>query len=181
MAGKSEWPAGLWRLVMVFGSFWPLAFMAWTDPWPWPNSYFVLYLVTVGLAWSVRIISIYKLVGSRARKYRELALRRHGRGATFFLFIGTVFLITSTFATLYWALSGRTVSAFTEPLSRIDAVYFAATVFTTTGFGDIRAVNDLARVVVTLQMFLGFAFVVGAIGLALSNTTSRAADVPQEE
>ena len=152
--------------------------MGFTDPWPWPNSSFITYLVVIGLVWLARTISIYKLVGPRAGQYRELALRRHGRGATFLLFIGTVFVITFTFATLYWALSGRTVSAFSEPLSRIDAIYFAATVFTTTGFGDIRAVSELARAAVTLQMFLGFAFVIGAIGLALS---SRAADVPQEE
>jgi voltage-gated potassium channel len=69
-----------------------------------------------------------------------------------------VFLITFTFATFYWALSGRSIAAFTEPLSRIDAVYFAVTVFTTTGFGDIRATSDVARFAVTLQMFFGFAF-----------------------
>jgi hypothetical protein len=179
VARKSEWPAILWRISALGLGLAPLIFMVFfTDPWPWPDSYLTWYLVFIGWIWLVRIITIYKLVGPRARHYHELALRRHGRGAMFLMFLGTVFLITLTFATFYWALSGRTVSAFTEPLSRGDAIYFAATVFTTTGFGDIRAVSDLARAVVTLQMFLGFAFVIGAIGLALS---SRAADVPQEE
>jgi hypothetical protein len=179
VARKSEWPAILWRMSALGLGLAPLIFMVFfANPWPWPDSYVIWYLVFIGWIWLVRIITIYKLVGPRDRFYRELALRRHGRGAMFLMFLGTVFLITLTFATFYWALSGRTAFSFTEPLSRIDAIYFAATVFTTTGFGDIRAVSDLARAAVTLQMFVGFAFVTGAVGLALS---SRAADVPHDE
>jgi hypothetical protein len=179
VARKSEYPAILWRISALGLGLAPLIFMVFfADPWPWPDSTLTAFLVFMGLIWLVRIITISKLVGPRARFYRDLALRRHGRGAMILMFLGTVLLITLTYATFYWALSGRAVTAFTEPLSRIDAIYFAATIFTTTGFGDIHAVNDLARAAVTLQMFFGFAFVVGAIGLALS---SRAADVPQEE
>ena len=104
MARKSEWPASLWRISVLGLGLAPLVAMGFTDPWPWPNSSFITYLVVIGLVWLARTISIYKLVGPRAGQYRELALRRHGRGATFLLFIGTVFLITFTFATLYWAL-----------------------------------------------------------------------------
>ena len=56
------------------------------------------------------------------------------------------------FAGTYVVLSGSDPGAFTEPLSRLDSLYFVITVFATVGFGDISAVSDLARVLVTVQM-----------------------------
>jgi Ion channel len=156
------------RLVVLISGLLPLAAMTIVEPWAVAEFLLDHVRRRYGRRLAVRTISLYKLVGPPAH-YRGLATRNWGRGATFVLFLSTVFLITFTFATFYWALSGRSVSAFTEPLSRIDAVYFALTVFTTTGFGDIRATSDLARFAVTLQMFFGFAFVIGAIGAALQD------------
>jgi hypothetical protein len=56
------------------------------------------------------------------------------------------------FATSYVLLAATDPHAFTQPLSRIDALYFVVTVFATVGFGDIAPVSELARVLVTLQM-----------------------------
>ena len=41
-----------------------------------------------------------------------------------------------------------------ENLSRTDTLYFAVTIFSTVGFGDISATSESARLVVTLQMIL---------------------------
>jgi outer membrane protein TolC len=43
-------------------------------------------------------------------------------------------------------------AAFSEQLSKIDALYFTVTVFATVGFGDITATSDAMRVAVTVQM-----------------------------
>ena len=56
------------------------------------------------------------------------------------------------FAGTYVVLSDSDTGAFTEPLSRIDSLYFVVTVFSTVGFGDISAVSDLARVLVAIQI-----------------------------
>jgi hypothetical protein len=61
-----------------------------------------------------------------------------------------VFLLL--FAGTYAVLSGSDPDAFTEPLDRVDSVYFVVTVFATVGFGDISAVSAVARVLVTGQM-----------------------------
>lgn len=37
-------------------------------------------------------------------------------------------------------------------MTRVDALYFTVTVFATVGFGDLAAVAEPARVVVTVQM-----------------------------
>jgi hypothetical protein len=56
------------------------------------------------------------------------------------------------FAAAYVVLSGSQPAAFSEPLSRVDGLYFVVTVFSTVGFGDITAVSELARVLVTVQI-----------------------------
>ncbi len=73
-----------------------------------------------------------------------------------------------TFSNLYWIESLRDSSAFSEPLTQGDAIYFAISTFTTTGFGDIRPRSGIARLTVTVQMLLGFLLVAVALVLALA-------------
>jgi hypothetical protein len=61
-------------------------------------------------------------------------------------------LLLVTFAASYCVVDAQQVTAFTEPLSRTDGLYFTMTVFATVGFGDISPVTELARVLVTVQM-----------------------------
>ena len=56
------------------------------------------------------------------------------------------------FATTYFLFSEYDTGSFNEPLTRIDALYFCLTVFTTTGFGDIAPDSQGARVAVSIQM-----------------------------
>jgi len=49
--------------------------------------------------------------------------------------------------------------SFSQPLTRVDALYFAMTVFTTVGFGDIAARSQVARVVVIVQMLADLVYV----------------------
>jgi thioredoxin 1 len=63
------------------------------------------------------------------------------------------------FATVYLAMSVDNPAAFTEPLTKVSAVYFTVTVLSTVGFGDVAATNDVARLVVTAQMLLGLTFI----------------------
>lgn len=56
------------------------------------------------------------------------------------------------FSATYYLLSEYTVGAFNERLTRIDALYFCLAVSTTTGFGDIAAESQVARVAVSVQM-----------------------------
>ena len=56
------------------------------------------------------------------------------------------------FAATYSVLSDSDPGAFTEPLTRLDSLYFVVTVFATVGFGDISAASPVARMLVTFQM-----------------------------
>jgi voltage-gated potassium channel len=71
-------------------------------------------------------------------------------------------LLLVVFAATYDTVSAQQPEAFTEPLSRTDGLYFTMTVFATVGFGDISPTTELARVLVTLQMFVDL-LVVGVV------------------
>ena len=68
---------------------------------------------------------------------------------------GIVPLFLILFASAYYVVASSDPDSFTENLTRTDALYFALTVLTTVGFGDITAVTQMARVVVMVQMGLG--------------------------
>lgn len=74
------------------------------------------------------------------------------------------------FASTYVVMASESVSNFGERLTHTDALYFAVTVFSTVGFGDISAKSEAARLVVTGQMLcdliilgIGLRVIVGAV------------------
>jgi hypothetical protein len=80
----------------------------------------------------------------------------------------TLPLFVLMFATAYFLMEQARASSFTEPLSRLDAMYFSVTVFSTVGFGDIAARSEAARVAVTVQMALDLVLL-GLVGRLVVN------------
>ncbi|MCF4139127.1 potassium channel family protein [Streptomyces sp. Tue 6430] len=68
-------------------------------------------------------------------------------------------LFVLLFATSYFLVERASPGSFTEPLTRTDALYFALTVFSTVGFGDITAHTGTARVMTMIQMVGGILLV----------------------
>jgi ion channel len=67
----------------------------------------------------------------------------------------TLPLFLLLFAWAYFTMAHTNPANFnTHPLTRTDMLYFAVTVFSTVGFGDITAASQFARLVVTAQMVL---------------------------
>ncbi|CAN5665678.1 hypothetical protein BH10ACT3_BH10ACT3_10340 [soil metagenome] len=82
----------------------------------------------------------------------------------------TVPLFVLLFAADYFVLSRSDASNFSEPLTRLDSLYFTITVFSTVGFGDITSTGQTSRALVTVQMLLdllvlglGIKLITGAI------------------
>ncbi len=86
----------------------------------------------------------------------------------------TVPLFLLLFASIYFTMARTGPGDFsTHSLTRTDALYFTVTTFSTVGFGDITAVSESARLVVTAQMLLDLVILglvvrafVGAVQLA---------------
>ncbi len=68
-------------------------------------------------------------------------------------------LFIVVFAYVYVWMSKSHPASFTQPIGRMDGLYFVVTVFTTTGFGDITARTTGARAVVTIQMLLDLVYI----------------------
>ena len=66
----------------------------------------------------------------------------------------TVPLFLLLFAAAYFVMERASPASFDHPLTRTDALYFTVTTFSTVGYGDITAVSQSARLVVTAQMIL---------------------------
>jgi hypothetical protein len=93
-------------------------------------------------------------------------------------FVTATMLFVILFSGGYAALSAATTGAFTEPIGRVDALYFTMTVLATVGFGDIAPVTGPARLVVTVQMVCGFAFA-ALVGREFLAAVRRAQDGAQ--
>ncbi|HEY6746938.1 MAG TPA: potassium channel family protein [Mycobacteriales bacterium] len=76
------------------------------------------------------------------------------------------------FAGSYYVTGQIDAGNFSQPLTRIDALYFTVTVFTTVGFGDVVANSEGARVIVTLQM-LADLVLIGLFAKVLLGTARR--------
>jgi voltage-gated potassium channel len=77
------------------------------------------------------------------------------------------------FSLLYLQAAAADPTAFSEPVSRVGAVYFTVTVLSTVGFGDITAVTDGARLLVTAQM-VGNLFIIGVAVKIITHVTQSA-------
>lgn len=81
-------------------------------------------------------------------------------------------LLLFMFAGIYFVTGSTDAGSFSEPLTRIDAMYFATTVFATVGFGDISATSQSARVLVSVQMFADL-ILIGVIAKVLLGAAQR--------
>lgn len=88
-------------------------------------------------------------------------------------------LFVVVFAWSYVLLSRADPGSFNEPLDRIAALYFAVTVLSTVGFGDIVPESGLARLMVTGQIVLNLTLLVAVIRFIV--LTARAGWQRQQE
>ena len=74
-----------------------------------------------------------------------------------------VLLFVALFALLYMVMTTANPGAFSMVLDKSAALYFAMTITSTVGFGDIVPVSTLARNVVTFQMLLNLVVLGAAV------------------
>ncbi|MEU1254125.1 potassium channel family protein [Streptomyces chartreusis] len=77
------------------------------------------------------------------------------------------------FAGTYVVMATRSASNFGERLTHTDGLYFAVTVFSTVGFGDITAKTEAARLVVTGQIVADLIILGLAIKIILGAVSRR--------
>jgi voltage-gated potassium channel len=101
-------------------------------------------LVVAGLlGWQIRATMRARFPGLRA-------VESLGTSAPFLLLL---------FATAHFLIDLRSPGSYSEPMTRLDALYLSVTMFTTVGFGDIAPVAEAARVITMLQMLANLIFI----------------------
>ena len=73
-----------------------------------------------------------------------------------------LYLLLLGFALMYAVVENHMPGEFAELHDRTDALYFATATMATVGFGDVHAVETLARVLVTVQMVVNLVYI-GAV------------------
>lgn len=82
-------------------------------------------------------------------------------------------LALNSFTLAYWTLSWDHPSSFSEPLTKVDALYFTLTTFSTTGYGDIHPVAQTARAVVSAQLVIDVLLLTVAAAIAIDRALER--------
>ena len=136
--------------------------------------------VRSGSATATAIVTLVLGIAAFVWVFRREA-RRIGRSpsptlAAFEALVVVVTIFVLSFALVYVALSTSDSGSFTDGVNKIAGVYLSMTVLTTVGFGDIAAVTDTARVVVTLQMICDVALLATAGRVVMLLARQAAAD-----
>lgn len=86
-----------------------------------------------------------------------------------------VYIVVAVFALGYYVLERNVPGQFDELSTRTDALYFTVATLATVGYGDVHAVGQAARGVVTVQMFFNLVFV-GALVTVLRRRVGARVD-----
>lgn len=78
-------------------------------------------------------------------------------------------IVIAFFSLIYYAMADQ----FSGLDSRLDGLYFSVTTLCTVGFGDITAVSQTARAIVTVQMVFDLVVVTSALSIIVSAVRDR--------
>ncbi len=145
--------------------------------------YFLLPVSADGAAGGgvILAIGLVLLTAAVVRQIQKILVADHpvARGVEAIAMILPLFVVL--FAYGYVWLTASDPAAFSQPINRVDGLYFVMTVLSTVGFGDITPVSQNARIVVTVQMLLGVILIgvvakliIGASQIGVQRVRARA-------
>jgi len=132
-----------WTMLRVTGSVAVLVTVYYLLPLDHSSTPAAVTILVTGLAAFVAQVAVQVRLIIRSRFPGLRAAEALGISVPLFLLL---------FAGTYVVLAAISASNFGGHLSHTDGLYFAVTVFSTVGFGDITAKTETARLVVTGQM-----------------------------
>jgi hypothetical protein len=108
---------------------------------------------SIPLGWLLAI-GLVVLLAVSSWQVRSIISAKHPAVRAIGALATTAPLFLLLFAATYFLMAKTSPASFSDHLTRTDALYFTVTTFSTVGFGDITAVSESARLVVTAQMIL---------------------------
>jgi voltage-gated potassium channel len=145
-------------------------------------AYFVLPLSRpAGAGITVLVVGSLLLTAVLAWQLRAIITSPYPRLRAFETLTVGVTILLVMFAAAYFLLSQGDPGSFSQPVDRVGALYLTITVFATVGFGDITPVQDVPRILVSIQMLLDlvvFGLVAKLIVGAVDRNLRRRAAAP---
>ena len=129
----------------------------------------VLGLVTVAIG-----LSIFAVIFARQLHRIRSAAFPLLRAAEGIALVATIFIVLMASVAIGFATADS--GSYSEPMTRIDSLYFTVTTLATVGFGDITPTTDVTRAFTTVQMILGVALVGAGVRLLLGVAQRVAAE-----
>ncbi|MEV7730463.1 potassium channel family protein [Streptomyces sp. NPDC087917] len=156
----------VWTVLRVLVSVATLVTLYYVAPLDHSSMSTVVVLLLTGLVGFVVLVAVQVRSILRSRHPALRAVEALAVSIPFFLLL---------FAAAYVALAAQSPGSFGKPLSHTNGLYFAVTVFTTVGFGDITAKSGAAQVAVTVQMLTDL-IVIGLVIRAVVDAARRGRD-----
>ncbi|WP_329316008.1 potassium channel family protein [Streptomyces sp. NBC_01278] len=138
----------VWSALRVLGSVTVLVALYYTSPLDQSSMGTTVAVLLGGLVGFVVLVAVQVRSILRSRYPGLRAAEALAVSIPFFLLL---------FAAAYVAMAAQSPSTFSRHLSHTSGLYFAVTVFTTVGFGDITARSGAAQLAVTVQMLTDLA------------------------
>ncbi|MDA3648511.1 potassium channel family protein [Saccharopolyspora indica] len=123
---------------------------------------------TIGevVVFGVGLLVVSVLIMVQVRRFRSGG----HHGSSMAGVVAALYLAVLFFAAVYFGLAQHQPDAIAELRTKTDALYFALSITSTVGFGDVHAVSQFARAVAAVHM----AFNIGFLGAAVSVLRTKA-------
>lgn len=113
------------------------------------------------------------LAGASFILFAAAVLRMIARGTGIFRLLTLLITVVVVISLGFYTIAMNRPDEIAGLDTRVDALYFTLTTMTTTGYGDIHADGQLARVLVSLVFVFNLIFL-GMLGTELSKSAARA-------
>lgn len=151
----------VWTVLRVLASVATLVTLYYVGPLDHSSMSTAVAILLTGLVGFVLMVTVQVRSILRSRYPTLRAIEALAVSIPFFLLL---------FAAAYVAMAAQSPGSFGRGLSHTNGLYFAVTVFTTVGFGDITAKSGAAQLAVTVQMLMDLA----VFGLVIKATVDAA-------
>jgi len=132
------------------------------------NFWLTIFLLAVSCIWTLLLLFVFSLGGFNSKAWVE-----GSRIQLPMILIGFFLGQVIWFSSLFLFIQSINPSAFNQLLGNIDAFYFSLSILTTTGFGDINASSNGAKIAVSIEMLCSVVTMIVILSTAASKAFEK--------
>jgi len=158
MRSLSGWGRSTAALVLLMTMYFVAPF-GMDDPLPLAVSLLLVLVCVAALGWVITRHVRQQIRGEQTAALHSLLV--------------LLWLVVVVFATAFFQLDQADGTQLVDLETRLDALYFVLSTLATVGYGDIHAVGQTARTLVSVQIVFNLVFVAALVRLVLAGASTR--------